>query len=64
MKKDRKRKLVNVLKPELCPYWRYDGINGGVAIYIPDGSPLTIERANLLLDIAKTKILGELSSQC
>lgn len=53
----RKTKLKNVLKPKLCPYWRYESEDGVVAIYIPDGDKMTVERANFLLDTAKHDLM-------
>lgn len=41
----------------MVPYWLYQCTDGEVAIYIPRGGNLTVERANVLLDYAKQKLL-------
>lgn len=53
----KKPKIIQVLQTPLCPYWRYDCGDGSVAIYIPNGDAMTMERANTLLDMAKIKLL-------
>lgn len=53
----KKAKLINITPPKLCPYWVYRCADGEVAVYIPNGDKMTLERANFLLDSAKRDLL-------
>lgn len=53
---------LKVISPYLCPYWRFDSVDGSVAIYVPSDkgkSSMTMERANFLLDRAKQNLLKD-----
>jgi len=53
---------VVLLKPSTAHSWRYRCADGEVYVTIPDGRPLTVERANILLDYAKAGLLEKKDS--
>lgn len=57
--KKKKQKLALMIQPPYAPLWRFECSDGVVAVYSPNGEPLTVERANFLMDFAKMKLLAD-----